>query len=71
MIAKRIIQESELPKALLARDSNLSRATFNAWYAEGKAARNPTPDSLQQLAAGLRARAAKLENLAAQLESIG
>jgi hypothetical protein len=67
-LMRKVIQASGLPRALLARDSGLSRATLEAWLA-GK--REPQPDSAARLAAGLRARAAELLKLAEQLEREG
>jgi hypothetical protein len=69
MLATRAIQESEIPKAVLARDAKLSRFTLNGWFAKGKAARTPNTESLKQLASGLRRRAAKLLDLARELEA--
>ncbi len=65
MLVKEVIQESELPKALLARDANLSWDALNSWLAER---RTPQPESLHQLAEGLRKRAARLEELAERLD---
>ena len=60
-----IIEESELPKTLIARDSGLSRHTLHSWIVERTA---PTRESSRQLAEGLRKRAAKLQDLAEELE---
>lgn len=71
VLVTRAIQDSELPKAVLARDAGLSRFTLNGWFAHGRAARTPTAESVRQLAGGLRARAAKLQELADELEGAG
>src|SRR5690606_18633923 len=63
-----VIRESGLSKALLSEDSGLSRHTLRSWIVERTA---PTPDSLHQLAAGLRSRAAKLSELADELDRAG
>jgi hypothetical protein len=60
-----VIKASELPKALLARDSGLSWYTLHSWLTSDRA---PSPESLRQLASGLRGRGAKLQELAEQLE---
>ena len=65
MLVKDVIQESELPKALLARDANLSWDALNSWLAERRV---PQPDSLHQLAEGLRKRSARLAELADKLD---
>ncbi len=65
MLVKEVIQESELPQALLARDSNLTPDALNHWMA-GR--RNPHRKSRHQLAEGLRKRAARLEELAERLD---
>lgn len=56
------------PRALLARDSGVPRATLEAWTA-GR--REPTDPSIAELAAGLRKRASELVKLAEQLERGG
>ncbi len=66
MFVRRVIQESELPRAVLARDSGLSWAALNAWISER---RTPTPPSLHQLAAGFRNRADRLRELADELDA--
>ena len=65
-MVQRIITESGLPKALLARDSGLSRHTLHAWIVERTV---PTPESIGQLAAGLESRADRLHQLAQELRS--
>lgn len=71
MLIAQIIEESGIGRAQIARDSGLSTASLNAWTAKGKAARNPTPESVQQLATGLRTRAARLQELADELDRAG
>jgi transcriptional regulator with XRE-family HTH domain len=65
MKAKTVIEDSGLTRAQIARDSGLSEATVWAWLKE---TRNPSPDSMRQLAAGLRKRGARLERLADELD---
>ena len=65
MLVRRVIQQSEIPQAVIARDAQLSRASLNSWLAER---RTPQPESLKQLAGGLRARAARLVELAEELD---
>lgn len=65
MLVREIIQASELPTTLLARDANLSRDALNAWVADR---RTPQPESVKQLADGLRKRAARLAELAEALD---
>ena len=64
-MVQEVIKAAELPKALLARDSGLSRYTLHSWVVEDRA---PSGESLRQLAAGLRKRGAVLNELAAELE---
>lgn len=59
------IEASELPRALLARDSGLSRSTLEFWQA-GR--RTPSEDAIAKLAQGLRRRATELAKIADQLE---
>jgi hypothetical protein len=66
MMVRRVLQESGLSRALIARDSGLSWSALNLWIARK---RTPQPESVRQLATGLRSRAAKLEALAAELEN--
>lgn len=63
-IVREVIQESELPRTLLARDAELSRAALEAWLV---GARNPQAESVEQLANGLMRRASHLQNLAVRL----
>jgi hypothetical protein len=65
MLVKQVIRESDLPLTLLAKDSNLSRAALNTWVSQR---RIPAPESVHQLAEGLRKRAARLVELADQLD---
>jgi transcriptional regulator with XRE-family HTH domain len=65
MLVREAIQASGIPKARLARDAGLSRAALNAWIS---GARMPQPESIRQLAEGLRSRAGRLQDLAAELE---
>ena len=63
-IVREVIQESELPRTLLARDAELSRAALEAWIV---GARTPQAESVEQLANGLMRRASHLQNLAVRL----
>jgi hypothetical protein len=66
-LVREIIQESGLPRALLARDAELSRAALEAWISE---ARTPQPESLEQLARGLEKRSSRLQYLAFRLRAM-
>ena len=68
MLIARVIEESGIGRSQIARDAGLSTASLNAWTAQGRAQRNPQPDSLRQLASGLRRRSEMLEELAEELE---
>jgi hypothetical protein len=68
-IVREVIQESELPRTLLARDAlardaELSRAALESWVV---GARTPQVDSIEQLANGLMRRANELQHLAVRL----
>jgi hypothetical protein len=63
-IVREVIQESGLPRTLMARDAELSRAALEAWVV---GARTPQPESLEQLANGLMRRANQLQHLAVRL----
>ena len=65
MLVRDIIRDSELPTTVLARDAQLSRAALQAWVA---GVRTPQPESVHQLAQGLRKRAARLAELAEELD---
>ena len=63
-IVREVIQESELPRTLLARDAELSRAALEAWIV---GARTPQAESVEQLSDGLMRRANHLQHLAVRL----
>lgn len=65
MLVARIVDQSCQTRAQLARDAGLSEDTLWSWIT-GR--RNPSPERLRQLAAGLRGRAQKLLDLAEELE---
>ncbi len=65
MLVRTVVEESGVAQAQLARDAGISYEAIRSWVLGRRA---PTPESVQQLAAGLRRRAARLQNLAAQLE---
>ncbi len=63
-VVREAIRESELPRALLARDAELSRAALEAWIS---GIRTPQPESVGQLAEGMMRRAQQLQQLAVRL----
>jgi transcriptional regulator with XRE-family HTH domain len=65
-LVRRVLQESGLPRTVIASDSGLSRAALEAWVS---AKRNPEPESLHQLSAGLQRRAEELARLAGELDA--
>jgi transcriptional regulator with XRE-family HTH domain len=65
-LVREIIRESELPRTLLAKDAEISRAAVEAWLSGN---RNPTSQSAEQLAAGLERRATRLQYLAFRLRN--
>lgn len=67
-MVQEIIKASGLPKSLLSRDSGLSRHTLRSWIVDRT---TPTAESLHQLAGGLRTRAARLQELADELDRAG
>lgn len=62
-----ILLESELPRTLVAKDAELGRATLEAWLS---GLRNPSAESVAQVASGFEQRAAHLERLAARLRRL-
>ena len=64
MLVRKVIKESGLPKAVLARDADISRAALNSWIG---GERQPRANSLRHLAGGLEQRAEVLKELAEQL----
>ena len=67
MIAQQVLGESGISLRQLAEDAGVNYGTLRVW-AVGK--RNPQPDNLRQIATGLRARSAHLEELAERLELV-
>lgn len=65
MLIRRALREGPFDMKDLATEAGIS---YDALYSWAKGRRNPTPESIAQLAAGLRARAAKLVKLAEELE---
>lgn len=61
---QRVVSESKLSGAQLARDAGVSEDAFFSWTA-GR--RTPTPASIAKLAAGLERRADRLKSLAREL----
>ena len=63
-LVRRVVEESGISQAQLARDAGLSYAALHAWII---GARSPRVESLVQLAAGLESRSNALRELANQL----
>lgn len=63
-VVRQVIEESGLPRTLIAEDAHLSRATIITWLAGTRA---PQPESVAQLADGLERRARKLLALVSKL----
>lgn len=61
------LRESELPRTLLARDAQLGRATLESWVA---GLRNPSEESVAQVASALEGRGERLQRLAGRLRSV-
>lgn len=66
MLISRLVKESRVERTQLAKDSGLSYAALHSWIV---GAREPRPESLHQLAAGLDVRANRLRELAQELRS--
>ena len=58
------IRESELPRTLIAKDASLGRATLESWLS---GIRNPSKESISQIAEAFESRAKVLGALAARL----
>lgn len=65
MTIRRVVDESGLPQAVIARDADLSYAAIRAWL---NGERTPEPTSIRKLASGLRSRGDRLLELADDLE---
>lgn len=65
VLIQEILEESKVSASQLAKDASLSEDALYSWTS-GR--REPQPDSLQQLAGGLRARADILRELAEKLD---
>jgi transcriptional regulator with XRE-family HTH domain len=63
-LIRRVVEESGISQAQLARDAGLSYAALHAWII---GARSPRTESLIQLAGGLESRSDALRELAKQL----
>jgi transcriptional regulator with XRE-family HTH domain len=63
-VVREVIEESGLPRTLVAQDAHLSRATLITWLA---GTRTPQPESVMQLADGLERRANQLQALVSRL----
>lgn len=63
-VVREVIEESGLPRTLIAEDANLSRATLITWLA---GTRTPQPETVAQLADGIERRANQLQVLVAKL----
>jgi transcriptional regulator with XRE-family HTH domain len=66
-VVREVIEESGLPRTLIAEDAHLSRATLVTWLA---GTRIPQPESVAQLADGLERRAKQLQLLVAKLRRL-
>lgn len=66
-VVREVIEESGLPRTLIAEDANLSRASIIAWLAGTRA---PQPESVAQLADGLERRAKVIQALVARLRKL-
>lgn len=66
-VVRSVIEESGLPRTLIAEDANLSRATLITWLA---GTRTPQPETVAQLADGLERRASQLQSLVARLRTV-
>jgi transcriptional regulator with XRE-family HTH domain len=66
-VVREVIEESGLPRTLIAEDANLSRATLITWLA---GTRTPQPETVWQLADGLEKRATRLQVLVLRLRSV-
>jgi transcriptional regulator with XRE-family HTH domain len=63
-VVREVIEESGLPRTLIAEDAHLSRATIITWLA---GTRMPQPESVAQLADGMERRAKLLQSLVSRL----
>lgn len=63
-VVRDVIEESGLPRTLIAQDAHLSRATIITWLA---GTRVPQPESVAQLADGLERRANQVLLLVSRL----
>lgn len=66
-VVREVIEESGLPRTLIAEDAHLSRATIITWLA---GTRTPQPESVAQLADGLEKRARLIQTLVARLRKL-
>lgn len=66
-VVREVIEESGLPRTLIAEDANVSRASIIAWLA---GTRTPQPESIAQLADGLERRAKVIQTLVARLRKL-
>ncbi|MFL5382084.1 MAG: helix-turn-helix domain-containing protein [Longimicrobiaceae bacterium] len=66
-VVREVIEESGLPRTLIAEDAHLSRATLITWLA---GTRSPQPESVALLADGLEKRAKQLEALVERLRRL-
>lgn len=66
-VVREVIEESGLPRTLIAEDANLSRATLITWLA---GTRTPQRETVAQLADGLERRATQILALVSRLRSV-
>lgn len=62
-----VLHESEVPRTLVAKDAELGRATLESWLS---GLRNPSQESVAQIASALEKRAERLQRLAAKLRKL-
>jgi transcriptional regulator with XRE-family HTH domain len=66
-VVREVIEESGLPRTLIAEDANVSRASIIAWLA---GTRMPQPESVAQLADGLEKRAKLIQAQVTRLRKL-
>lgn len=66
-MVREVIEESGLPRTLIAEDANLRRAMLITWLA---GTRTPQPETVEQLADGLERQTKLLEALVRRLRGV-
>ncbi|WP_420125908.1 helix-turn-helix domain-containing protein [Longimicrobium sp.] len=67
IVVREVIEESGLPRTLIAEDADVSRAAIIAWLA---GTRTPQPESVARLADGLEKRAKLIQAQVARLRKL-